>query len=282
MKNRVYHSDNLEVLRSMLDESVDLVYIDPPFNTGHTQTRTFTKTTKVDKDSEEKGDRIGFGGNSYKTEKLSSVGYEDKFDDFIGFIKPRIKEIHRVLKPTGSLYFHINYKEVHYCKVMIDEIFGRNNFLNEIIWAWDYGAKATKKWPAKHDNILVYVKDMEKYHFDTNEVERIPYLAPGMVSPEKAKLGKKLTDTWWHTIVSPTGKEKVGYPTQKPIGILNRIVKVSSPPNGLVLDLFAGSGTTGASALQCGRNFILVDQSEEAIKIMKKRFENQPVEFIEK
>jgi site-specific DNA-methyltransferase (adenine-specific) len=260
-------ADNLAVLRQLSAESVDLVYIDPPFNTGRAQTRDVLRTSR-DPD----GDRVGFQGERYRTERLGRVSFADRFDDYLAFLEPRIREAQRVLKPTGSLYFHVDYREVHYCKVMIDGVFGRDCFLNEVIWAYDYGARAKRRWPAKHDNILVYVKDSGRYHFDTDEVDRIPYMAPGLVGPEKAARGKLPTDTWWHTIVSPTGKEKLGYPTQKPIGILERIVRASCPPDGLVLDFFAGSGTAGAAALKAGRRFLLVDVHTEAYAVMQRRF----------
>ncbi len=273
--NRVIHSDNLAFLRDMKSESVDLIYIDPPFNTGKVQERSVLKTSE-DAD----GDRTGFGGKRYKTTKVTSRGFADSFDDFMEFLRPRIVEAHRVLKPTGNFYFHIDYREVHYCKVLIDTIFGRENFLNEIIWAYDYGARTNKKWPAKHDNILLYAKDKNRYLFNLEDIDRIPYMAPGLVGPEKAARGKLPTDTWWHTIVSPTGKEKLGYPTQKPLGILSRIVRASSPKGGVVLDFFAGSGTTGQAAMEAGRSFILVDENPEAISVMKKRFKDvRDVEF---
>ncbi|MBP9114463.1 MAG: site-specific DNA-methyltransferase [Polyangiaceae bacterium] len=259
----------------MKSESVDLIYIDPPFNTGKVQERSVLKTSE-DAD----GDRTGFGGKRYKTTKVTSRGFADSFDDFMEFLRPRIVEAHRVLKPTGNFYFHIDYREVHYCKVLIDTIFGRENFLNEIIWAYDYGARTNKKWPAKHDNILLYAKDKNRYLFNLEDIDRIPYMAPGLVGPEKAARGKLPTDTWWHTIVSPTGKEKLGYPTQKPLGILSRIVRASSPKGGVVLDFFAGSGTTGQAAMEAGRSFILVDENPEAISVMKKRFKDvRDVEF---
>lgn len=274
--NRVIHSDNLAFLRDMKSESVDLIYIDPPFNTGKFQERSVLKTSE-DAD----GDRTGFGGKRYKTTKVTSRGFADSFDDFMEFLRPRIVEAHRVLKPTGSFYFHIDYREVHYCKVLIDTIFGRESFLNEIIWAYDYGARTNKKWPAKHDNILLYAKDKNRYLFNIEDIDRIPYMAPGLVGPEKAARGKLPTDTWWHTIVSPTGKEKLGYPTQKPLGILSRIVRASSPKGGVVLDFFAGSGTTGQAAMEAGRSFILVDENPEAIGVMKKRFKDvRDVEFV--
>ena len=264
-------ADNLAVLSTLPDASVDLIYIDPPFNTGRTQRRISMRTKRaVD------GDRTGFQGRRYRTEQIGSESYADTFDDYLGFLGPRLAHAHRVLKRTGSLYFHIDYREVHYCKVLLDQIFGRDCFLNEMIWAYDYGARTTKRWPAKHDNILLYARDVDAYHFDTAEVDRIPYLAPTLVGAEKAARGKLPTDTWWHTIVSPTGKEKLGYPTQKPLGILTRIVRASCPPGGLVLDFFAGSGTAGAAALMTDRRFMLVDVLPSAFDVMQRRFEGQP------
>jgi site-specific DNA-methyltransferase (adenine-specific) len=247
--------------------SVDLIYIDPPFNTGKAQRHTQLKTVQSDD-----GDRSGFAGRRYRTSKLATRAYADAYDDYLAFLEPRLVEAHRLLAATGSLYFHIDYREVHYCKLLLDDIFGRDCFLNEIIWAYDYGARATRRWPAKHDNILFYVKDPQQYLFDTAEVERIPYMAPGLVGPEKAARGKLPTDTWWHTIVPTNGAERTGYPTQKPLGILKRIVAASSPPGGLVLDFFAGSGTTGAACLALGRRFILIDDNPEALQVMARRF----------
>jgi DNA modification methylase len=266
--NRVIHGECLEVLGTIPDASVDLVYIDPPFNTGRVQRRDRLRTVR-----DEGGDRTGFAGRRYRTERVGrDPGFVDLFEDYLGFLEPRIREAHRVLSPSGSFYFHIDYREVHYVKLLVDRVFGRDAFLNEIIWAYDYGARTTKKWPAKHDNILFYAKDPGRYHFDVDSIDRIPYLAPGLVGPEKAARGKLPTDTWWHTIVSPTGKEKLGYPTQKPLGILRRIVRASAPKGGVVLDFFAGSGTAGEAALEHGCSFILVDDSAAAIDVMKRRF----------
>jgi len=271
--NRILEGDNLAVLRSLPDASVELIYIDPPFNTGVTQKRSRMRTVR---DAE--GDRIGFGGNRYRTEKLDATPiYADVFDDYIGFLRPRMIEARRILTPNGSLFVHIDPREVHYVKVMLDEVFaldggaGRACFQNEIIWAYDYGARSTKRWPAKHDNILWYSKDPTDYTFNLNATDRIPYMAPGLVGAEKAALGKTPTDVWWHTIVSPTGKEKTGYPTQKPLGILERIVRVHSNPGDTVLDFFAGSGTTGVAALRNDRHYILIDQNPEAIALMTRR-----------
>lgn len=274
--NQIYLGDNLEILKTLASSSVDLIYIDPPFNTGHTQARTQLRTERSDS-----GDRTGFAGNRYATVKLGSKAYSDLFDDFLAFLEPRLIEAYRVLKPDGSMYFHIDYREVHYCKILLDQIFGRESFLNEIIWAYDYGARTKKKWPAKHDNILWYAKDPVHYTFNVDAVERIPYMAPGLVGPEKAARGKLPTDTWWHTIVPTNGKEKTGYPTQKPLGIMRRIIAASSNPGDLVLDFFAGSGTTGAACLETGRHFILVDNNPQALATMAERFKgNAEIEWI--
>jgi site-specific DNA-methyltransferase (adenine-specific) len=267
LPNRIYFGDNLPILQSLPSESVDLIYIDPPFNTGKTQARTQIRTERS-----ETGDRVGFLGQRYQTIKIGSKGYADIFDDFLSFLAPRIEEAYRVLKPCGSLYFHIDYREVHYCKVLLDQIFGRESFLNEIIWAYDYGARSTKKWPAKHDNILWYARDPACYTYNTDAVERIPYMAPGLVGPEKAARGKLPTDTWWHTIVSTNGPEKTGYPTQKPLGVIKRVLSASSNPGDWVMDFFAGSGTVGDACLKMGRQFILVDNNPEALQVMAKRF----------
>jgi site-specific DNA-methyltransferase (adenine-specific) len=270
--NRIVQGDNLNVLQTMEAASVQLIYVDPPFNTGRRQFRTQIKTIR-----DEAGDRTGFGGRRYRTTKLTdqtgATGYLDQFDDFLGFLRPRLIEAHRILTPTGSLFLHIDYREVHYCKVMLDEIFGRPCFQNEIIWAYDYGARSTKRWPAKHDNLLWYTKDAERYTFNLNATDRIPYMAPGLVGAKKAARGKTPTDVWWHTIVSPTGKEKTGYATQKPLGILERIVRVHSNPGDTILDFFAGSGTTAEAAAKHGRTFTMVDESPTAIAVMEKRLE---------
>ncbi len=271
MKSEVHLADNLSVLRALADASVDLIYIDPPFNTGKQQAHTRIRTEQAST-----GDRRGFQGRTYRTTKVSTESYADAFGDYLGFLKPRLLEARRVLKPTGSLYLHLDYREVHYAKVLLDEVFGRACFLNEIIWAYDYGARAKRKWPAKHDNILLYVKDPERYFFDEEAVDRIPYMAPGLVGPEKAARGKLPTDTWWHTIVPTNGKERTGYPTQKPEGILRRIVQASSRKGDTVLDFFAGSGTTGAVCHALGRRFILVDSNPAAIRVMKRRLRGVP------
>ncbi len=262
-------ADNLEVLRLVPDGAVDLVYVDPPFNTGRRQARPPLRTVRDDA-----GDRTGFGGKRYRTESAGpSRSFDDAYgDDYLAFLEPRLREAYRVLSPTGSFYLHLDCREVHYAKVLCDRVFGREAFVNEIVWAYDYGARTRRRWPAKHDDILFYAKDPARYFFDADAVDRIPYMAPGLVGPEKAARGKLPTDTWWHTIVSPTGKEKLGYPTQKPLGILKRIVSASCPPGGVVLDFFAGSGTAGAAARELGRRFVMVDASEDALAVMRRRF----------
>lgn len=262
----IHFGDNLPILRRMNSGSFDLIYVDPPFNTQKKQSRTQIKTTHS-----EDGDRVGYKGRKYKTTKVGTKVYDDRFSDYLGFLKPRLEEARRLLKGNGSLFVHIDYREVHYVKVWLDGIFGRDSFINEIIWAYDFGARSTKRWSTKHDNILWYARDPKNYTFNHDEMERIPYMAPGLVGKEKAARGKTPTDCWWHTIVPTNGKEKTGYPTQKPIGVLNRIVKVHSNPGDRLLDFFAGSGTFGESAYKHGRNCVLIDDNPEAVRIMADR-----------
>ena len=266
LEQRIYLGDNLELLAGLPDCAVTLIYIDPPFNTGYQQRRLTLSTSR-----DELGDRTGFGGVRYRTQVHGSSSYPDRYDDYLAFIEPRIREAHRLLADDGTLYFHIDYREAHYCKVLLDDVFGRDGFLNEIIWAYDYGGRSRRRWPAKHDTILVYVKDPAAYYFDSEAVDREPYMAPGLAGPEKAARGKLPTDVWWHTIVSPTGNEKTGYPSQKPLGVVRRIVQASSREGDWCLDFFAGSGTLGAAALSLGRRCILCDSNPEAAEIMRAR-----------
>lgn len=270
----VFYGDNIKILAQLPSESFQVIYIDPPFNTGKTQKLQSLKMAKS-----EDGARKGFKGQSYDVIKGNLKSYSDSFDDYWTFLEPRLAEAWRLLSETGTLYLHLDYREVHYAKVLLDSLFGPECFLNEIIWAYDYGARAKKKWPTKHDNILVYVKNPETYLFHSDEVDREPYMAPGLVTPEKVALGKLPTDVWWHTIVSPNGREKTGYPTQKPLGVLRRIVAASSSKGDWVLDFFAGSGTTGAAARELGRKFVLIDQNPESIEVIQERlrsdFENE-------
>ena len=266
-KLEIHFGDNLPVLTGLPSNSIDLIYIDPPFNTGKVQRRTQISTVR-----DANGDRTGFAGKRYRTIQVGSMAYGDVFDDYLDFLEIRLVEARRVLRPNGSLFFHIDYREVHYCKILLDAVFGRDSFVNEIIWAYDYGARSKTKWPPKHDNILWYAVNPEDYQFHLEECDRIPYMAPGLVGPDKAALGKTPTDTWWHTIVSPNGKEKTGYPTQKPRGILDRIVKVHSRPGNALLDFFAGSGTFGEAAIAHDRDCTLVDNNPEALRVMEQRF----------
>jgi len=258
--------DNLDVMPSFPDGAFRMIYLDPPFNTGRERTARRLRTVAASD-----GDRTGFGGRRYRSEPLESSSYRDRFDDYLGFLEPRLREARRLLDPEGTLYLHLDYREAHYVKLLCDEIYGRDCFLNEIIWAYDYGAKPRRRWPAKHDTILVYVRDPEGYLFDAEEVEREPYMAPGLVTPEKAARGKLPTDVWWHTIVPTSGRERTGYPTQKPEGLLRRMVLASSRPGDRVADFFAGSGTLGAVAAATGRRYVLVDANPEAVAIMERR-----------
>lgn len=263
---KIFFGDNLELLKGIPSKSCRLIYIDPPFNTQKVQKRDRISVTR-----DENGERGGFAGARYSVTRTESPTYADSFDDFIAFIRPRIEEAYRILTDDGSFFFHIDYREVHYAKILIDGIFGRDSFINELIWSYDYGGKPKNRWPAKHDNILWYAKDPENYIFNYDDIDRIPYMAPDLVGPEKAERGKIPTDVWWMTIVPTNSKEKTGYPTQKPIKLLNRIIRVHSKTGDTVLDFFGGSGTTGMAAALAQRKFILMDQNEDAIRVMADR-----------
>lgn len=264
----VHFGDNLAVLEKVPDGVARLVYIDPPFNTGRRQARQ--RTRKV---QDPQGDHVGFKGRRYRTEVLGEMSFDDAFagDEFLAFLEPRLREAKRLLTPDGSFFLHLDFREVHYAKVLCDQVFGRDSFMNEIVWAYDFGGRPKDRWPAKHDNILWYALDPSDYVYRVEGVDRIPYLAPGLVTPEKAQRGKIPTDVWWQTIVPTNGKERTGYPTQKPLKLLERIVKVHSHPNDLVVDFFAGSGTTGEAAALHGRRALLVDDNPEALRVMEKR-----------
>jgi site-specific DNA-methyltransferase (adenine-specific) len=273
--NRVILGDNLEVAAGLPDGAFTLIYLDPPFNTGRSQARQSTTSVRS-----ADGPIRGFKGQQYERIRGDLMSYDDRFEDYWSFLEPRLAEAWRLLADDGTLYLHLDFREAHYAKVLLDALFGRESFLNEIIWAYDYGAKSKSKWPTKHDTILVYVKNPQRYHFDSSAVDREPYMAPGLVTAEQVARGKLPTDVWWHTIVSPTGREKTGYPTQKPEGILRRIVQASSREGDWVLDFFAGSGTTGAVAADLGRRFVLVDKRAESIAVIGARLAKAGVDFV--
>ena len=270
----IYFGDNMDVLKEIESGSVNLVYVDPPFNTGKIQSRKRIETVRS-----EYGDRTGFQGHTYTTKVIGEQSFLDIYDDYIRFLRDRIEETERVLTSDGSFFLHLDYREIHYAKVMCDEVFGRESFINEIIWSYDYGGRSKSRWSAKHDNILWYAKDPKNFTYRYDDIDRIPYMAPGLVGAEKAAKGKTPTDSWWHTIVSPNGKEKTGYPTQKPLGIINRIIRVHSNPGDVILDYFAGSGTTGIAALDERRKVILVDNNRQALEVMCKRFDVNQTTF---
>ncbi len=263
----VIEADNADVLPRLPAGAFDLIYIDPPFNTGRDQRRARLAVRR----DEDGGDRTGFGGRRYRSQVLQTLAFADDFGDYLRFLAPRLERARELLAEHGTLYFHIDYREAHYCKLLLDEIFGREAFLNELIWAYDYGGKPRHRWPAKHDTILVYVRDRGRYHFDADAVEREPYMAPGLVTAEKAARGKMPTDVIWHTIVPTNGRERTGYPTQKPEGLVRRFVAASSRPGGWCLDFFAGSGTLGAVCRELGRRFVLVDSGPDAVAVMRRR-----------
>lgn len=276
--NRIILGDNLAVLPTLPAAFARMIYIDPPFNTGKRQRRQRIRASSTGTDANDDAQtrngpprRTGFGGRRYATTVLESPDYADSFNEYLPFLMPRIEAGLRCLTPDGSIFLHLDYREVHYVKVAMDELFGRERFINEIIWAYDFGGRSRNRWPSKHDTILWYAMDPERYVFNYEQIDRIPYMAPGLVTPEKAARGKTPTDVWWHTIVPTNGREKTGYPTQKPLGILNRIIKVHTEPGDTVLDFFAGSGTTGEAAAAHGREFVLIDNHPDAGNVMTKR-----------
>lgn len=264
--NRIILGECLEVLPTLPEGVARLAYIDPPFNTGAVQKRDRMKVS-----ASAEGERGGFAGRRYAVERLPSTSFDDSYDDYLAFLMPRIEASLPCLTPDASLFVHLDYREVHYVKVALDRLFGRERFMNEIVWAYDFGGRPRNRWPCKHDTILWYVMDPDNYVFNRDEMDRIPYMAPGLVTPEKARRGKTPTDVWWHTIVPTNSREKTGYPTQKPLGILNRIIRVHSQPGDTVLDFFAGSGTTGEAAAANGREFVLIDSHPDAVRIMRVR-----------
>jgi DNA modification methylase len=274
----IVEADNADVLPRLPDAAFDLIYIDPPFNTGRRQERRTLRAVR-----DEDGDRVGFGDRRYRTEHLGALAYDDAYGDYLAFLRPRLEHAKRLLAQHGTLYVHLDQREAHRVKLALDDVFGPDAFLNELIWAYDYGGKPRTRWPAKHDTILVYVRMPGGHHFDADAVEREPYMAPGLVTAEKAARGKLPTDVWWHTIVPTNGTEKTGYPTQKPEGVLRRIVSASSRPGGWCLDFFAGSGTLGAVCQAAGRRFVLVDSNPDAVEVMCGRLavENGPTELEE-
>ena len=266
LRAEVLQGDNLDLLPRFADGEFQLVYLDPPFNTGRSRGGDAIRVV-----ADESGDRVGFAGRRYRSESVEGAGFADRFGDYLGFLGPRLVQLRRVLAESGTLYLHLDQRESHRAKLFLDELFGPECFLNEIIWAYDFGGRSNRRWPAKHDTILVYVKDPKRYHFDSAEVDREPYMAPGLVTPDKAARGKLPTDVWWHTIVGTSSRERTGYPTQKPLGVLRRIVAASSRPGDTVLDPFAGSGTLCGAAAELGRGYVLIDQSPEAVSVMRQR-----------
>jgi len=269
--------DNLEVLPRFPDGAFDLIYVDPPFNTGSSQVRRTIRATRVDAD--EPG-LVGFNGARHRRDEVARMSWDDVFDDYLGFLIPRLAEARRLLAPEGTLYVHVDPRESHYVKVALDELFGRECFLNEVVWAYDFGGRPKRRWAPKHDVILVYVRDPAGYRFDFAEVDRVPYMAPGLVGAAKAARGKLPTDVWWHTIVPTNSREKTGYPTQKPLGVVRRAIAASSRPGDLVLDFFAGSGTTAAAARALDRRFVMVDSNSEAVEVMRRRLGDEGVRYL--
>jgi site-specific DNA-methyltransferase (adenine-specific) len=265
--NVVHKGSALDLLHSIPDESIDLIYTDPPFGTGNIQTMDRKKAGKT----------------------VSKIEYSDKYENYLDFLEPHLIQMHKVLKSTGTMYLHMDWRWVHYAKVMCDGIFGMENFLNEVVWSYNFGGRGKDRWPQKHDTILVYIKEMGKHTFNWNDIDRIPYAAPELqyVGRTKEEAEKRIaegqvpTDVWSMSIVGTASKERVGYPNQKPQKLMKRAIVASSNVGDIVLDPFGGSGSTAAAAMEANRKFITGDSSPDAIQTMRNRFTGLDVKFIE-
>ena len=263
--NKVHLADALSFLKGLPDSSVDMVYTDPPFGTGTVQQMNRKKGTEI----------------------VSKIGYSDKFDDYVEFLRPHLVEMHRALKVTGTMYLHMDWRWVHYAKVECDKIFGYDNFLNEVIWSYNFGGRGKDKWPAKHDTILVYVKERGKHTFNWEEIDRIPYVAPELQYVGRSKedaekriaAGQVPTDVWSMSIVGTASKERLGYPNQKPLKLIERAIRASSNRGDTIVDPFVGSGTTAAAAHSLGRSFEVCDMNPESTNLVISRMENLGAKF---
>jgi site-specific DNA-methyltransferase (adenine-specific) len=272
----VFCSDSLALLGRLPDACVDLIYADPPFGTGKVQRLRSLRATAEPGEPEPGAAptvaRPDFAGRAAHYEITSAHAYRDDmpFEEYLAWLEANLVEFRRVLKDTGSLYLHLDWHAVHYAKVILDRLFGRANFRGEIIWAYDFGGRPRNAWPRKHDNILWYSKG-DTWTFNRADMDRLPYLAPGLVGPEKAARGKLPTDAWFTTIVPTASRDRTGWPTQKPILILERIIKASSNPGELVLDPFVGSGTSAVAAQRLGRKYLVADFDPAAVAITEAR-----------
>jgi len=252
-KDKLILGDNLEILKTLKDETVDLIYIDPPFFSNRIYEVVFGDEAEI-------------------------RSFEDRWEGgvnvYVAWMKERVQELYRVLKPTGSLYLHCDWHASHHLRVMLDEIFGSKQFQNEVIWWYGGGGASKDRFGRKHDNIYLYSKGKSKT-FNIDDV-REPYKwtagqkrADG--SERDYTKGKIPDDVWNIHGVLPWAKERQGYPTQKPEALLERMIKASSNKGGVVLDSFCGCGTSLAVAQRLGRHWIGIDISPTAIKLVERR-----------
>lgn len=270
--NNIYQGDCLIKLKEVEDKSIDLIYLDPPFFTGKAQIQKTRDNSK---------------------EYLFDDKWED-LDQYLNFLKERIIECKRTLKDTGSIFLHCDKNASHYLRVLLDEVFGSENFVNEIIWTYKRWSNAKKGLLNAHQNIFFYSKT-NKYQFFTqftdyspttnidqilqarerNEHNKTVYKKDesGKIVTGKEKLGVPLSDVWDIPYLNPKAEERVGYPTQKPVILLERIIKLVTEEGDLVLDPFCGSGTTLIAASINKRQYIGIDALKEAVELSKKRLE---------
>lgn len=266
----LYCDDNLQRLSQFPSDCIDLIYLDPPFFSNRTYEVIWGDEAEV-------------------------RSFEDRWQGgiqvYVNWMRERVIEMHRVLKPTGSLYLHCDWHASHYLKVMLDEVFGENRFQNEVIWWYRGGGVSPKRWGRRHDNILFYSKgktwtfnvDPVRTPYSEASQERLKYKARAFRGDrvydnyEPNPLGKHPDDVFEIQPVMPSSKARLGYPTQKPPKLMERIVLASSNPNDIVLDPFAGCGMALLAAQQHGRKWIGIDISPTAVELMKRQLQKAGV-----
>ncbi len=302
MKNKLYYGDNLVILGQLEDNSIDLVYLDPPFNSNKNYNLLFTNETGRVSDAQRHAfdDTWEWGLESEKTWVNIVETYDPNIVNLLAALRqhlgsssvmaylvmmtPRLKELHRVLKPTGSIFLHCDPTSSHYLKLLMDCIFSPSNFRNEIIWCYRQGGRGSKHFARKHDTIFFYSKS-NNWTFEVNSI-RIPYHGTGGYQTSgrgiRSKNGRtyhphpegKIPEDWWDIpAIPPMSKERIGYPTQKPLELLERIIQACSMDGQVVLDPFSGCGTAIVASEKLNRRWIGIDITHLAITLVRTRLE---------
>ncbi|MDP8237856.1 MAG: site-specific DNA-methyltransferase [Candidatus Hatepunaea meridiana] len=291
----LYFGDNLDVLRQHIaDESIDLIYLDPPFNSDKdyvalsgkrrsadilptlqllagedaraTKGRVFKDIWRWDDEVNNNFQRIIECNNNRLSQTLTAFSQligKNGLLAYIVMLAPRLVELHRVLKPTGSIYLHCDQHASAYIRLLMDAIFGSENFLNCIVWCYGLGGSSPRYWPRKHDDILWYSKEPNKHNFEAVQIPATSQRMKGQM--------KKAPDFWNIPTINNMAKERTGFPTQKPEALLERIIESSSRKGDIVLDPFCGSGTTLCVAHRLGRKWVGIDNAPKAVELVEER-----------